>query len=389
MTTPVTEGKTVLILGGGVGGVVAANRLRQRLPCDHRVLLVDRERDHVFQPSLLWLAVGDRAPERIQRPLERLRRKGIEVITGEIAALDPAARTIRVDGREVVGDAIIVALGADLAPDAIPGLAAAGHNLYTLQGAIALRDALADLHGGRVVVLTGAPAYKCPAAPYEAAMLVEAAMRRRGKRNDFQLDLYAAEPGPMGVAGPLVSAAVRDVVESKGIRYHPSHQVTAVDPAARRLTFANGATAAFDLLAYVPPHRAPAVVRAANLIDESGWIPVNRETFETPFPGVYAIGDVTTVPLTMGKPLPKAGVFAHGEAEVVAANIVWQWTGRGARRTFRGEGQCFLETGDGRAGLGAGNFYGEPAPVVTLHRPSWWWHWGKVLFERRWLRQWF
>jgi sulfide:quinone oxidoreductase len=219
-------------------------------------------------------------------------------------------------------------------------------------------------------------------------MLVEAALRRRAIRDQVTLDLYAAEPGPMGVAGPQVSAAVRQVVESKGIRYHPAHQVTAVDPAARQLTFANGETAAFDLLAYVPPHRAPAVVRAAGLVDESGWVPVNRETFETRLPGVYAIGDVTTVPLTMGKPLPKAGVFAHGEAEVVAANIAQRWTGRGARRTFAGEGQCFLETGDGRAGLGAGNFYGEPTPQVTLHAPSRWWHWGKVLFERRWLRRW-
>lgn len=384
-----TAAKTALILGAGVGGVVAANRLRQRLPRDFRVVLVDRERQHVFQPSLLWLAVGDRTPERIQRPLERLRRKGIDVVTGEIAAIDPASRTVRVDGRELAADAMIVALGAELAPDAVPGLTEAGHNLYTGQGAAAVRDALAGLRAGRVIVLTAAAAYKCPAAPYEAAMLVEAALRRRSIRDRVTLDLYAAEPGPMGVAGPEVSAAVRAAVESKGIGYHPAHQVTTVDPAARRLTFANGATADFDLLVYVPPHRAPAVVRDAGLADASGWVPVDRTTFATRFPSVYAIGDVTVVPLTMGKPLPKAGVFAHAAAEVVAANLVHAWTGRGARRIFDGHGQCFLETGDGRAGLGAGNFYGEPVPRVKLHPPSRWWHWAKVLFERRWLRKWF
>ncbi|MBL8960878.1 MAG: NAD(P)/FAD-dependent oxidoreductase [Gemmatimonadetes bacterium] len=382
------QAKTVLVLGGGVGGIVAANHLRRRLPRQHRVILVDRERAHLFQPSLLWLAVGDRTPASIQRPLERLLQKGIEVITGEITEIDPTTRTIRAGGQDVSGDALIVALGADLAPDAIPGLAAAGHNLYTLEGATTFRGALAACRGGRIVVLTAAPAYKCPAAPYEAIMLVEAAMRRRGTRGECVLDLYAAEAGPMGVAGPHVSAAVRSVVESKGISYHPLHQVVTVDPVGRRLAFANGATAEFDLLAYVPPHRVPAVVGASGLVDESGWVPVNRETFETRFQGVYAIGDVTIVPLTMGKPLPKAGVFAHGQAEVVASNVVWLWTGAGGRRTFSGEGQCFLETGDGRAGLGAGNFYGEPTPVVTLRRPSRWWHWGKVLFERRWLRQW-
>jgi sulfide:quinone oxidoreductase len=389
MRTLTTATKTVLVLGGGVGGLVAANRLRRLLPRAHRVVLIDREPRHLFQPSLLWLAVGDREPLRIQRPLGRLRRRGIEVLTAEISAIDPAARTVHVNGRELTGDALIVSLGADLAPDAIPGLAAAGHNLYTIEGATALRDALATFRAGRIVVLTATPAYKCPAAPYEAAMLMEAALRRHGVRKEVALDLYAAEPGPMGVAGPHVSAAVRRVVESKDIGYHPEHQVTAVDAKTRRLMFANGAAAEFDLLVYVPPHRAPAAVRDAGLVNEAGWVPVDRATFETRFPSVYAIGDVTIVPLSMGKPLPKAGVFAHGEAEVVAANLAHAWAGRGARKTFDGHGQCFLETGDGRAGLGAGNFYGEPAPQVTLHPPGRRWHWAKVWFEHRWLRRWF
>lgn len=388
-SSAMSRARTAIILGGGVGGLVAANRLRKLLPREHRVMVIDREPRHVFQPSLLWLAVGRREPNRIQRPLERLRRKGIDVLTAEIVAIDVAARAVTVDGQKLSGDAIIVSLGADLASDLIPGLAAAGHNLYTVDGATTFRDALSTFRAGRIVVLTAAPAYKCPAAPYEAAMLIEAALRRRGIRDQVAIDLYAAEPAPMGVAGPRVSAAVRQIVESKGIGYHPEHQLSAVDPAARRLAFANGATAEFDLLVYVPPHRAPAVVRAAGLLNEAGWVPVDRGTFATRFPGVYAIGDVTTVPLTMGKPLPKAGVFAHGEAEIVANNIAHAWTGRGKPRTFGGEGQCFLETGDGRAGLGAGNFYGEPAPTIRLRQPSRWWHWGKVLFEKRWLTQWF
>ncbi|HEX9610441.1 MAG TPA: FAD-dependent oxidoreductase [Gemmatimonadales bacterium] len=379
----------MLILGAGVGGLVAANRLRQQLPRSHRIVLIDRDAQHVFQPSLLWLAVGDRRPERIQRPLARLERKGIEVVQAEIERLDPEQRAAQAAGREFAGDALIVSLGAELAPEMIPGLAEAGHNLYTLPGAAAVRDALAAFEGGRIVVLTAAPAYKCPAAPYEAAMLIETALRHRRVRGRTQLDIYAAEPAPMGVAGPHVSAAVRQIVEQKGIAYHPEHQVTAVDPAARRLTFANGAQAEFDLLVYVPPHRVPAVVRQAGLAPDGGWVSVDRSTFATRFPGLFAIGDVTSVPLAMGKPLPKAGVFAHAQAEVVADNLAAEWAGRAGRRRFDGHGQCFLETGDGRAGLGAGNFYAEPTPQVKLRGPGRVWHWGKVLFERRWLRQWF
>ena len=384
-----SQAKTVLILGAGVGGLVAANRLRQQLPRSHRIVLIDRDAQHVFQPSLLWLAVGDRRPERIQRPLARLARKGIEVVQAEIERLDPEQRAAQAAGREFAGDALIVSLGAELAPEMIPGLAEAGHNLYTLPGAAAVRDALAAFEGGRIVVLTAAPAYKCPAAPYEAAMLIETALRHRRVRGRTQLDIYAAEPAPMGVAGPHVSAAVRQIVEQKGIAYHPEHQVTTVDPAARRLTFANGAQAEFDLLVYVPPHRVPAVVRQAGLAPDGGWVSVDRSTFATRFPGLFAIGDVTSVPLAMGKPLPKAGVFAHAQAEVVADNLAAEWAGRAGRRRFDGHGQCFLETGDGRAGLGAGNFYAEPTPQVKLRGPGRVWHWGKVLFERRWLRQWF
>lgn len=379
----------MLVLGGGVGGLVAANRLRQWLPHRHRIILVDRAPRHLFQPSLLWLAVGQREPDRIHRPLARLRSKGIEVLISEIRSINPNARSIEIDGNALQSDALIVSLGAELAPELVPGLESAGHNLFTLEGATTLREALRAFRGGRVVLLTATPAYKCPAAPYEAAMLIEATLRHRGIRARAQLDFYAAEPGPMGVAGPQVSSAVRQLVESKGIGYYPEHQVTVVDVAGRRITFGNGASTDYDLLVYVPPHRAPAVVRDAGLTSGSGWIPVDRHTFETRFPSVCAIGDVTTVPLAMGKPLPKAGVFAHGEAEVVAANLAHDWTGRGVRRTFDGQGECFLETGDGRAGLGAGNFYGEPTPQIVLRAPSRWWHWAKVLFEKRWLSQWF
>ncbi|MDX2120926.1 MAG: FAD-dependent oxidoreductase [Gemmatimonadota bacterium] len=381
-------GRTTVILGGGVGGVVAARRLRARLPRTDRVVLVDRSERHLFQPSLLWLATGTRRAERIQRPLAAMVGRGVELVLGEIEAIDPALRATRVAGQEIAADALIIALGADLAPELVPGLAEGGHNLYTLAGAQAIEQVLGRIESGRVVVLTAAPAYKCPAAPYEAAMLVEALLAARGVRGAVELSLYAAEPGPMGVAGPVVSAGVRQMVESRGIGYFPEHQVARVDPAGRTLHFANGATAGYDLLIYVPPHRAPAAVRAAGLTNAAGWVPVHRGTLATEFPGVFAIGDVTTISLAMGKPLPKAGVFAHRQAEVVADNLVAAWTGHGSPRAFEGHGECFLETGFGRAGFGAGNFYGEPLPQVALRSPNRWWHWGKVLFEWRWLRGW-
>jgi sulfide:quinone oxidoreductase len=129
-------------------------------------------------------------------------------------------------------------------------------------------------------------------------------------------------------------------------------------------------------------------VRESGLANESGWIPVHRETMATSMPGIFAVGDVTTIPLSVGKPLPKAGVFAHAQAEVVAWNIAREWAGDAGRRAFDGHGQCFVETGDGRAGVGAGNFYGEPRPQVRLRAPSRIWHWTKVAFEKWWFARW-
>lgn len=381
--------KTVLILGGGVGGLVAATELRKALPTRHRVVLVERESSFVFVPSLLWLMTGSRAAEQISRPMSRLEKHGVEVVRGEIERIDPEKREIVVSGRTLTGDYLIIALGAELAPEAVAGLREAGHNFYTLAGAEALRDALAGFTGGKLVVLTAAPVYKCPAAPYEAAMLLEYACRKRRIRDRTQIDLYAAEPGPMGVAGPEVSKAVRGMVEAKGIAYHPEHQIQEVDGSGPRLKFTNGAEAFFDLLAYVPPHRAPKVVRESGLVGESGWVSVDRHTLETQYGGVYALGDVVAIPLKLGKPLPKAGVFAHAEAEVVARNIVRSITGKGEPASFDGEGGCFIETGDGKAGMGKGNFYAEPVPQVKIRPPRRHWHFAKVLFEKRWLRQWF
>jgi sulfide:quinone oxidoreductase len=381
--------ETVLILGGGVGGLVAANELRKALPRGNRVVLVERDPSFVFAPSLLWLMTGGRTAEKISRPLARLEKKGIELVRGEITKIDAGSREAVVNGRTLTGDFLIVALGAELAPETIPGLSGAGHNFYTLAGADALREALEGFQGGRLVILTAAPAYKCPAAPYEAAMLLEHFCRKREIRERTQIDLYAAEPGPMGVAGPEVSKAVRQMVEGKGIAYHPEHVIREADASSRTLSFSNGVEASYDLLAYVPPHRAPKVVRESGLTSESGWVAVDPHTMETKHQRVYALGDVVSIPLKLGKPLPKAGVFAHAQAETVAKNVARAITGKGRSASFDGHGACFIETGEGKAGMGRGNFYAEPVPRIELKAPSRYWHAGKVLFEKDWLRRWF
>ena len=193
----------------------------------------------------------------------------------------------------------------------------------------------------------------------------------------------------MPVAGPAVGNAVKGMVEAKGIGFHPQMRIASVDVPSKELVFENGQRVGYDLLIAIPPHRAPLAVRDSGLLGESGWIPVDAHTLKTRYDGVYAIGDITTIMLPVGKPLPKAGVFAHYEADVVAKNIAAELEGSKPGHAFDGRGYCFLEMGAGKAGFASGNFYAAPEPRVTMRRPGYHWHWGKVLFERWWLRHWF
>lgn len=385
----------VVVLGGGVGGLVAATALRRALPKEHRVTLVDRAGEHRFAPSYLWVLTGQREPRSLVRSLAPLQRKGIEVVQAEVQAIHLGRREVQTSQGSLAYDHLVVSLGAELAPEGVPGLAAAGETFYTLEGAARLRDRVRAFAGGRVALVVAATPFKCPAAPYEAAFLLEAEFRRRGVRDRVEMDVYTPEKLPMPVAGPAVGGALRAMLEQRGIRFHPEHKVKDAKgpegtPTGRGLlAFENGAEAPFDLLAYVPPHRAPKVVRDAGLAGEAGWVPADAATMATAQPGVFAIGDVAAVKLPSGLMLPKAGVFAHGEAEVVARNIAAAIQGKPAEARFDGHGYCWVETGDGKAALGSGDFYASPAAKVALRPPARVWHWGKVLFEKYWLWKWF
>jgi sulfide:quinone oxidoreductase len=378
----------IVIVGGGVAGVVAAKRLRLTLGGGHRVTVLDRARDHVFQPSLLWVADGTRRPERLSRPLTHLNRRGVSFRFGAVQGLDLSARKVRVDDGEVPYDYLLLAPGAELRPEALPGLAQGGRNLYTLDGAGGLNGDLSRFPGGRLVVLVAAMPFKCPAAPYEAAMLLEARLRTRGVRARSEVAVYTPEPQPMPVAGPALGAAVREMLTSRGIAYFPGHKPVTIDWGSRTIRFETGDVTNYDLLAYVPPHAAPAFVVQAGLAPAGGWVKVDATTLATPFQRVWAVGDVTGIPLPNGKSLPKAGVFAEGQAEVVARNVAALVRGGSSAARFTGEGACFVEMGGGRAGFATGNFYATPDPVVRLKTPGRRWHWAKVLLERTWFPRW-
>lgn len=384
-------GQTVVIVGGGIAGIVAANKLARLLPQGHRVVLVERSAKHAFAPSFLWLVTGDRRAAQITRDLRGLLRPRVELVQGSAQAVDLSARRVDTDADNLAYDQLVLAVGAELAPDAIPGLAEAAHSFYTLEGAERLHSALSQFEGGRVAVVVSALPYKCPGAPHEGTMLIADFLKKRGLRSRVELDLFTPESQPMPVAGPELGKAVEQMLGSRGIAFHPAHKLIEVDAGRRELRFDGKPTVGYDLLVAIPPHRGPRLLRDSGLANDAGWVPVERRTLATPHEGVYAIGDATAIPIPgRWRPdtplmLPKAGVFAHAHALTVARRIAATITGTTAAADFCGDGYCTLEAGEDLAGFAFGDFFAEPSPDVRLRRIGKGWHLAKVLFERWWL----
>ena len=323
-------------------------------------------------------------PHRLgERPLEALRGRGIDVRRGEIEAIDPVGRTATVDGRELEADVLVVALGAERDPDAIPGLRAHALDAYDREANADIAAAVGAFAGGRVVIgVCGAP-YPCPPAPYELALMLTERLEERGL--DFGMFVFTSLPRSLPILGDAGCTAFDGRLAQAGISLRTS--TTAIEVRAGEVLIEDGRIP-FDLLLAVPPHRAPAVVRQAGLTGPAGWIPVDARTLQTQFEDVYAVGDVTVIPLRDGLALPKAGVFAQAEGEVVAARIADALHGREPVAEFAGEGLCFLETGRGRASAVQGRFLADP-PAVELTEPSEAGYAAKRAFESERLAAWF
>ncbi|MEX0684107.1 MAG: FAD/NAD(P)-binding oxidoreductase [Dehalococcoidia bacterium] len=381
-------GKTVVVLGAGVGGLVAANRLRRMLPKEHRVVLVDRSPVYTFAPSLTWLMLGQRSLGRITRDLRKLEKKGIEFKTAEVSGFDFAHKQIQTTAGDLAYDYLIVALGVDYSAEEVPGLHRAW-TFYHSEGSEGLREALPQFKGGRIAVCVPSLPCRCPPAPYEGAMLLEHWFRERKMRDDVEIHIYTPEARPIIGAGQEVGERILELLAKRNIGFTGGVSLKSVNQDKRVMNFADGSHVDFDMLIATPVHKLPNVLAGTALVNGGAWVPVDRETLGTAVADVYAIGDVTMVPLANGTFLPKAGVFAHGEAEVVARNLAAEIAGNQPIWAYGGQGACFMETGGGRGAYITGHFFAEPEPNVQLRNPGRFWHWAKVGFERLWLWRWF
>lgn len=372
--------KTIIVLGGGWGGLTAAHALRGQVSGDYRVVVIEKRQSFIFYPSFLPVIIGEKTSlDHVESPLKKLLRKDIEIIHEDVIRIDPETKTVYTNAQAISFDFLIIAMGAELYPGTIPGFNEFCLNLYDTQGAFDIHQKIKNFKKGKIAFLVTRTPFRCPPAPYEAALLTEWYMRESGVWKDIEISVYTPEKQPMPVAGPQIGEAFKQILKSHNINYYPEHSVTEIKGDSKKIIFSNNEEAGYDLLIGVPPHGAPKSLVDSGLTDITGYIPVHPQTMQlledknentTKYPGVFAIGDNAAIQLLNGALLPKGGVFAEEQAHIVARNIVAEIKGEKKSAAFNGKGICYVDVGDGMAAEGSGDFYAYPAPYVTLEAPS-------------------
>jgi sulfide:quinone oxidoreductase len=370
----------VLVLGGGFGGAQAAVAARDLLGDGHRVTVVDRAERSFLCGANPLMVVGERPRVGVSRPLWTLAEHGVEVVADEIVAIDLEGRKVETSRHALPFDFLVVALGAIYDLDAVPGSSAA-HSFYDHAGSVLLSEAVEGFEGGNVVIsIAGAP-YKCPPAPLEMALLFEWHFRRSGI--SAEIHLYIPEPAPLAVAGPETAKRVGELLASRGVVLQTQTTVIAVEDSGRQVHFSDGSSLDADLAVVVPTHRAPPVVVESGLTQGKPWVAVDPDTLETPAAaGVFALGDVNTVPIGGERALPKAGVFASAQGRHAAETIASRILGTGPPEPYTGAGSCFfLLSGEEVAEVG-GVFLAPGGPQVGLGESQ------PAAVEERWEDDW-
>jgi len=353
---------SVLVLGAGFGGLELSTSLSEELGDQVDVTLIDRADAFVFGFSKLDVMFGKRAPDVVHLGYGTITTPQVRFRQETITEIDPIRRRVVTDLDAYEADVLVVALGADYDLAATPGLVEAGHEFYSVPGAEALREILPSFKAGTAIVGVCGPSFKCPPAPSEAALLLDEFLRERGVRDDVRIQIVIPFGTPIPPS-PATSEAILAAFTERDIEFLPDRRVASLDPNAHEALLDDGRRLPFDLFMGVPVHVVPAVVEASGMAQE-GWIPVDQGTLATRFPGVYAVGDVTSVGT------PKAGVFAERQGSVVAAQLIARIREASTPPGYDGTGSCYIEFGGNEVARVDVDFFSTPGPTGAFVAPS-------------------
>lgn len=352
----------VVILGAGFGGLELATRCSEALADEVEVTLIDKNDSFVFGFSKLDVMFGRQRPDAVRCFYRDIAKKGVQFRQEVITSIDPVGRRVVTDRGTYDADVLVVALGADLDPDATPGLVEGGNEFYSVAGAERLREVLPSFDSGDAIIGILGPFFKCPPAPFEAAFMLHDFLNKRGGRDAVTIKVLSPLGTPIPIS-PESSTAILAGLAERGIEFWPQSTVTRLDPARRVASLDDGRSVPYDLFLGVPVHRAPAVVEASGLTVD-GWIPIDPATFATRFPDVWAVGDVTNAPV------PRAGAFAEGQAATVADGLIARLRDGAAPGPYAGVAACYVDFGDDKVARVDVDFLSGPAPTSRFTEPS-------------------
>ncbi len=328
----------VIILGGGVGGTMTANRL-MKLRRDLDVTVIDSHGDHLFQPALLYVPLLGDDPNLAQDS-KKLLRPGAKLVVDRVLGVDPEARQVRLEsGGSMPYDWLVLATGSQLRHDGLPGGREANLHFHCHRGAVRLYEALQAFRGGDIVIGAASLPYKCPPSVLEFTFLLKEWLDARGVGDQTRMSYVYPLPDIQPLA-PVAKAA-RPMLEERGVAIHTSFVNPSIN-VEKRTVSSNGKTLPFDLLILVPPHGTAPYLRESDLAEPGGWVKTDPRTLQVR-ERVYALGDTTNLSR------PKSGSVAHFQSEVVAENLLAEIDGKEPTRSYDGHVMCFLETGGGRA----------------------------------------
>jgi sulfide:quinone oxidoreductase len=352
----------LVVLGAGFGGLELTSILSDALRDSIDVTLIEKNDSFFFGFSKLDVMFGRATSESVRLAYHTIVKPGVRFRQETILNIDPHTRRVTTDQETYDADVLVVALGADYAPEATPGLLEGGNEFYSVAGADRLREVLPTFRKGHAIIGVTATPFKCPPAPSEAALLLHDYLSARNLRDSCTISLVM----PFGIPippSPATSQALLDAFAERDIIFVPDRLVRELDPLRGTIILDNGSEMPYDLFLGIPKHRVPDVVAASGMTVD-GWIPVNPNNLETRFPNVYAIGDVTSVGT------PKAGVFAEGAAQVVAAALIAELRGGEQPPAYDGKGTCYIEFGSNRVGQVSVDFLTGPSPTGSFVEPS-------------------
>jgi len=382
--------KTFLILGAGTGGTMMANKLVKRLdPKEWKIILVDKDETHYYQPGFLFLPFEYYKPEEVYQPKKKFVPSGVEFILSDVELIEPEANkvTLAKDKKVIHYDQLLIATGTDIHPEEVDGMLDGWRqnifDYFTFDGAMALREFLKNFKGGRVVLNIKEMPIKCPVAPLEFVYLADYFFTQKCMRNKVDLIFTTPLSGPF--TKPVSNKLLGDVMTKKGIHTEAEFDVMEVDAAKNIIRGYDGRELEYDLLVSIPTNMGSDVIKRSGMGDDLYFVPTNKDTLRSEkYENIWVIGDAANIPAS------KAGSVVHYAAETLIENILDALEGRPLSHKYDGHSTCHILSGFNKSLLIDFSYDTEPLtglypfPVIgpfPLLKESWFNYIGKLSFK--------